>query len=59
MGLVNNASFNGKRDRNTFYFQHYNLSEIVVYLDGQQQHSLKPIQPNFELGQFVRGALKS
>jgi len=35
-------------------FQHYHLSEIAVYLDGQQQHSLKPIQPNFELGQFVR-----
>jgi len=54
VGLVNNASFNGRRDRNPFYFQHYNLSEIAVYLDGQQQHSLKPIQPNFELGQFVR-----
>jgi len=54
VGLVNNASFNGRRDRNPFYFQHYDLSEIAVYLDGQQQHSLKPIQPNFEMGQLVR-----
>jgi len=50
VGLVNNASFNGRRDRNLFYFPHYHLSEIAAYLDGQLQHTLKPIQPNFELG---------
>ena len=54
VALVNNAAFNGSRDRNPFNFHHYNLSEISIYLDGQQQHTLKPIQPNFEAKQYVR-----
>jgi len=53
VGLLDNSAFNGQRNRNPFNFQHYNLSEILVYLDGQQQHSLKPIHPNFDEGQFV------
>jgi len=53
VGLLDNSAFNGCRDRNPFNFQHYNLSDILVYLDGQQQHSLKPIHPNFEESQFV------
>ena len=54
VGIVDNAAFNGRRDRNPFNFQHYNLSEIAIYLDGHQQHTLKPIQPDFTAGQFVR-----
>ena len=54
VGLVDNTAFNGSRDHNPFNFQHYSLSEISVYLDGQQQHTLKPIQPNFEAKQYVR-----
>jgi len=54
VGLVDNRGFNGDRTHNSFNFQHYNLSEISVYLDGQQQHALKPIQPNFQARQYVR-----
>jgi len=39
---------------NPFNFQHYNVLEIAVYLDGQQQHVLKPIQPNYEGNLFIR-----
>ena len=54
VGIVDNAAFNGTRERNPFNFHHYNLSEIGVYLDGQQQHALKPIQPDFGEELFVR-----
>jgi len=26
-----------------FNFQHFNLNEIAVYLDGQQQHAVRPV----------------
>jgi len=33
---------------------HCNLSEIGLYLDGQQQHTVRPMQPNFADGQYIR-----
>jgi len=54
VGLVDNRAFNGDRTRNPFNFQHFDLSEISLYLDGQQQHALKPIQTNFGSGLYVR-----
>jgi len=45
--LVSNAAFNGTNNRNPFNFQHFHLSEIAVFLDGQQQHCIKPLHPNF------------
>jgi len=41
IGLVRNDAFNGTTTRNLFNFQHFNLSEISVYSDGQQQHGIK------------------
>jgi len=35
IGLVDNRAYNGDRQRNPFNFQHFNLNEIAVYLDGQ------------------------
>ena len=35
IGLVGNRAYNGDRQRNPFNFQHFNLNEIAVYLDGQ------------------------
>jgi len=53
IGLVSNTVFNRIRRHNPFNFQHYNLSEIVVYLDVQQQHMLKPIQPNYDKNLYI------
>ena len=39
VALVDNRAFNGDRAHNPFNFQHYNLSEISLYLDGQQQYA--------------------
>ena len=54
IGLVSNQAFNGHVERNPFNFQHFNLNEIGLYLDGQQQYALKPIQPDFEHGRYIR-----
>jgi len=54
IGLVDNRAFNGNRELNPFNFQHFNLHEIGLYLDGQQQHAIRPIEPNFVDGQYIR-----
>ena len=54
IGLVDNRAFNGDVERNPFNFQHFNLHEIGLYLDGQQQHAVRPIEPNFTTGEYIR-----
>jgi len=54
VGLVNNEAFNGAFARNPFNFEHFNLSEISIYSDGQQQYGIKPLTMNFEDHQYVR-----
>jgi hypothetical protein len=45
VGLVDNRAYNGDRERNPFYFQHFSLTEIGIYLDGQL-YGLKPLKPD-------------
>jgi len=54
VGLVSNRAFNGHAQSNPFNFQHFNLSEIALYLDSQQQHAIRPIQPDYEHGLYRR-----
>jgi len=54
IGLVDNRAFNGSATRNPFNFEHFNLSEISLYLDGQMQYGLKPIQPDYNQGLYIR-----
>ena len=54
IGLVTKQAFNGHAESNPFNFQHFNLSEIALYLDGQQQHAIRPIQPDYENGLYIR-----
>jgi hypothetical protein len=53
IGCVDNDSFNGKNNKNPFNFKHYNLTQMKVYLDGQQ-HALIPIEPNFGANSFIK-----
>jgi hypothetical protein len=53
IGLVSNVAFNGALNSNPFNFQHFNLSEINVCVDGQQGQTLKPLKPDYETGQFA------
>jgi len=54
IGLVDNRTFNGSKDKNSFNFAHFNLHEIGLYLNGQQQHILRLIQPNFATEEYIR-----
>ena len=57
VGLVRNDALNGVVGRNPFNFQHFNLNEIAVYVDGQQQHSIKPLHPDFAHEQYINSYL--
>ena len=52
IGCVDNNSFNGAFHKNSFNFKHFNLTQLKIYLDGQQQ-SLKPIEPNFAANKYI------
>ena len=52
IGCVDNDAFNGSYTKNPFNFKNYRLTQMKVYLDGQQQH-IKPIVTNFAVNQFV------
>ena len=52
IGCVDNNSFNGSFHKNPFNFKHFNLTQLKIYLDGQQQ-SLKPIEPNFATNKYI------
>jgi len=54
IGLVTNQAFNGHREQDPFNFRNFNLQEIALYLDGQQQHAVRPTQPNIAAGQYIR-----
>lgn len=57
VGMVRNDALNGNVSRNPFNFQHFNLNEIAVYVDGQQQHCIKPMHPDFVNGQYINSYL--
>jgi hypothetical protein len=52
IGCVDNDAFNGSYAKNPFNFKHYNLTQLKVYLDGQQQ-SIRPLEPDFVHGQYI------
>lgn len=52
LGCVDNDAFNGAYDKNPFNFKHFNLSQLKVYIDGQQQH-MKPLDLNYAQHQYA------
>ncbi|XP_044005918.1 uncharacterized protein F54H12.2-like [Aphidius gifuensis] len=46
IGFVYNRGFNGNRVHNPFYFQHFNINFLCLYVDGKQIPG-KPLQPTF------------
>lgn len=52
LGCVDNRAFNGSLTRNPFNFQHFNLKEVSIYLDGQN-HGIRPLVTDFEGGQYI------
>jgi len=54
VGQVTNKAFNGHRERNPFNFQHFSVTEISLYLDGQQEEGIKPMELNYPDSQYIR-----
>ena len=52
--VVSNQAFNGHRERNPFNFHHFNVSEISLYLDGQQQEGIKSMELNYVDSHYIR-----
>ena len=52
LGCVDNDAFNGHYEKNPFNFKHYNMTQLRVYLDGQQQN-IRPLDLNFETHQYI------
>src|SRR6218665_2361958 len=53
IGCVDNDAFNGSYTKDRFNFKHMGLTQLKVYLDGQQ-HSVKPLKKNFATRQYIK-----
>lgn len=53
LGCVDNDAFNGSYEKNPYNFKHFNLTQMRVMLDGQQQMTIKPIECNYGTNQFI------
>ena len=54
LACVDNDAYNGTFAKNPFNFKNYNLSQLKVYIDGQQ-HRIKPLDLNFDTDQYLHG----
>lgn len=52
IGCIDNDAFNGNKAKNPFNFKNFDLTELSVYLDGQQQ-TIKPLKCNYGSNQFI------
>src|ERR1700690_232519 len=53
IACVDNDAFNGNYQKNPFNCKHYHLTQLKIYLDGQQQNHIKPLEPNFGGHQYI------
>ena len=53
IGMVDNDAYNGGYGKNPLNFKHYNLTQIKIYLDSQQQY-VRPLEPNFTASQTIQ-----
>ena len=52
IGMTDNDAFNGHYKKNPFNFQHYNLSQLGVYVNGEDAPQ-KPLKLDFDSNQFI------
>jgi hypothetical protein len=52
IGCVDNRAYNGNYGLNPYNFQHFSLSSLSVFLDGQQ-HGVKQLDLNYANGNYV------
>jgi len=49
---VDNGKFKDSYAKSPYNFKHCDLTQLKLYLDGQQQH-IKPLEPNFSTHQYI------
>jgi len=54
VGLVQNNAFLGHLGHNPYNFNHFNLTEISVYADGQKVQNIKPLKIDFTNRLFIQ-----
>lgn len=52
IGLLENSAINGQYNLNPFFFNHYNVNFLSIYIDGQPIPS-KPLELNFNEGNYI------
>ena len=58
MWCVDNDAFNGTFEKNPFHAKNNAINFLAIYVDGRQVPA-KPLQPNFETGQYIRSYVSS
>ena len=53
LGLVNHNAYNGDLSKDSFYFQHYDLSSLAITVDGQMVNG-KPLDLDFTKNNYVQ-----
>jgi len=53
VGCVDNDAYNGAWNKNPFNFKNYDLTQLKLYLDGQQ-HYMRPLEPDFTNNHYIR-----
>ena len=56
IGMVTNEAYNGSFETNPFFFQHFNLSKMLVTSDGHSIYG-KAFEPNFRSNQYLKSYL--
>jgi len=54
IGMVTNDAFVGRKEHNPYNFQHFNLTEISVFADGQNVQNIKPLKMNYNNHEWIR-----
>lgn len=54
LGMVENTAFNGSYTRNPFNFQHFNASQVGVYINGESS-PMKALQLDYAQSQYLKG----
>ena len=52
LGCVDNDAFNGNYEKNPFNFKHFNMTQLKVYMDGQQQ-TVRPLELDFANNRYI------
>lgn len=58
IAMVDNEAFNGNIKKNPFFFHHYDLHQLALYVDGQSSPG-RPFTPDFTNGKTLRSYMQT